>query len=319
MYLKSGYGNEPNCRFWNKNVKQKQARRPHRKKADIDPAICGGGILCYRIPACPPIYFPPQNPFYKIALLWGLRKFISRILLFSLPSLNKSCFAWRNAVISGIAIGGLLFVPEIDHRVFNIIASYLHLVASRGPSYFLVIGAFVLQFVTHLNDERIPNHQWIIHLGLVIAALVAIETIQQLKKIAREQINRLEIINELSKQIVSTLATKQVFSLLNAAFQNALEADAYYIGIVNEDDLHLELLYDDGEFFENVNIKRKGSLANRDKNQRNSSFQIWAKRSTGRCEMIIMANLNFLMDGRAHARLPCGWDHGNIVIPAKRL
>ena len=61
---------------------------------------------------------------------------------------------------------------------------------------------------------------------------MGIETIQQLKNIATQQINRLEIINELSKQIVSTLDTKQVFALLSAAFQNALDADAYYISIV---------------------------------------------------------------------------------------
>ena len=77
-----------------------------------------------------------------------------------------------------------------------------------------------------------------------------------------EQINKLEIINELSKHIVSTIETKQVFSLLNAAFQNALEADAYYIGIVDEDDLRLELFYDDGEFYENIKLNRKGTLSN---------------------------------------------------------
>ncbi len=85
------------------------------------------------------------------------------------------------------------------------------LISTRGPSYFLVGSASFMHFITHLSDNRISNHQWVIHLSLVIAALVAIETIQQLKKIAREQINRLEIINELSKQVVSTLGDKTGF------------------------------------------------------------------------------------------------------------
>ncbi len=45
-------------------------------------------------------------------------------------------------------------------------------------------------------------------------------------------------------------------------FQNALEADSYYIGVVDGDDLRLELIYDDGEFFENVKMKKKGTLSN---------------------------------------------------------
>jgi len=158
-----------------------------------------------------------------------------------------------------------LIPPEIDYLLYILIivsSISTSLISTRGPSYFLVGSASFLHLITHLNDSRIPGHQWIIHLCLVITALVAIETIQQLKKIAREQINRLETINELSKQIVSTLETKQVFSLLNAAFQNALEADGYYIAIVDGDDLRLELLYDDGEFFENIVMKKNGTLAN---------------------------------------------------------
>ena len=34
-------------------------------------------------------------------------------------------------------------------------------------------------------------------------------------------------------------------SLLNAAIQNALEADAYYVATLHGDQLHLELLYGD--------------------------------------------------------------------------
>ena len=216
------------------------------------------------------VYFPPENPLLEIAIIlygiFGTIYLASYYLLFA-ASINKPRSAWTNSIISGIAIGGMTFLipKEIDSLLYILVvvaSMTTSLISTRGPSYFLVTSASAIHFITHLVRDGISNHQCLIHLSLVITAVVAIETIQQLKKIAREQINRLEIINELSKQIVSTLETKQVFSLLNAAFQNALEADGYYIGIVNEDDLHLELLYDDGEFFENVNIKRKGTLAN---------------------------------------------------------
>ena len=243
---------------------------PQENLISILPSVVAGIIVLFASCVTILVYFPPQNPFYKIAvILYGAvgSIYLTFYYLLFTTSLNKSRFAWTNAIISGMALGGMTFlVPqEIDYLLYIlvIIASIsTSLISTRGPAYFLVGSASLLHLITHLRGNGIPNYQIVIHLSLVIAALVAIETIQQLKKIAREQVNRLEIVNELSKQIVSTLETKQVFSLLNAAFQNALEADSYYIGIVDEEILHLELFYDDGEFFENTKINRKGSLAN---------------------------------------------------------
>jgi diguanylate cyclase (GGDEF)-like protein len=58
------------------------------------------------------------------------------------------------------------------------------------------------------------------------------------------------------------LNTKEVLDLLSSAFQNALKADAYYIGTVHGDQLHLEFLYDDGEHFNNIWVDKKGTLSN---------------------------------------------------------
>jgi diguanylate cyclase (GGDEF)-like protein len=252
------------------NKNRRAGFTPQENLISILPSVVAGIIVLSASCATVLIYFPPQNPFTKIAIiLYGAigSLYLTFYYLLFTASLNKFHFAWTNAIISGTAIGGLtlLIPPEIDQLLYVLViisSISTSLISTRGPSYFLVGSASLFHFITHLNNERISNHQWVVHLSLVIAALVAIETIQQLKKNAREQINRLEIINELSKQIVSTLETKQVFSLLNAAFQNALEADAYYIAIVDEDDLRLELLYDDGEFFENIKMKKKGTLAN---------------------------------------------------------
>jgi diguanylate cyclase (GGDEF)-like protein len=50
-------------------------------------------------------------------------------------------------------------------------------------------------------------------------------------------------------------------ALLNAAFQNAVEADTYFVGIREGDEMRLELVYDDGEYFENQRVKLEGSLS----------------------------------------------------------
>jgi diguanylate cyclase (GGDEF)-like protein len=106
------------------------------------------------------------------------------------------------------------------------------------------------------------TRELITHVGFTVTAFIGIETVQQLRNSASQHIKRLEIVNELSKQIVSTLDTKRVFDLLNAALQNALEADAYYVGTVHGDQLHLELLYDDGEYFQDLWVNKKGTLSN---------------------------------------------------------
>jgi diguanylate cyclase (GGDEF)-like protein len=251
------------------NRTNRRGFKPQENLISILPSIFAGIFILVTLIATILIYFPPGNIQFRVAIIlygvFGSLYLASYYFLFGV-SRNKQRFSWMNAVVSGAALGVLtLLIPnDIDHLLFSLIiisAMATSLISTRGPSYFLVFSATSIYFFSRVN-QHIPNPQWIIHLSLTIASVMAIETIQQLKKISREQINRLEIINELTKQIVSTLETKQVFALLNAAFQNALEADTYYIGVVNGDEIRLELFYDDGEFFHGVQTSRKGTLSN---------------------------------------------------------
>jgi diguanylate cyclase (GGDEF)-like protein len=243
--------------------------KPQENLISILPSILAGIFVLFSAIATILTYFPPQNNFFRIAIiLYGILGSLYLAFYYFLfsTSLNKQRFSWINAIVSGSALGVLIFlVPEEVDPLFYILitisAMTTSLISTRGPSYFLVFSATFLHFISDLNGH-FPGYQWIIQLGFIIVSIMAIETIQQLKKNAREQINRLEIINELSKQVVSTLETKQVFALLNAAFQNALEADTYYIGIVDGDDIRLELFYDGGEFFQDIKTNRKGTLSN---------------------------------------------------------
>jgi diguanylate cyclase (GGDEF)-like protein len=91
--------------------------------------------------------------------------------------------------------------------------------------------------------------------------VIAIETIQRLKSLSQKQIKRLEVVNEVSRQIVSTLDRDQLLTLLNAVFQNVLEADTYYLGILNGNEIHMQLFYDDGEYYNDAKIEKKGTLS----------------------------------------------------------
>jgi len=89
-----------------------------------------------------------------------------------------------------------------------------------------------------------------VRISIAVIAGVIIETILRLRKSSRDHIHRLEIITDFSRAITSSLETKQVINLLSAAFQNSIDADAFYVGIREGNEMRLELLYDDGEFYE---------------------------------------------------------------------
>lgn len=251
------------------NKKEQRGYRPQENLISILPSILAGIFLLSTTIATVLFFYPPKNNLFKIAIiLYGVfgSLYLAFYYFFFSLSPNKERFSWLNAIVSGLTLGimTILFPEEVDHLIYTLIiisAMATSLISTRGPSYFLILSAMPIHFISDLH-EHIPFVQWIIQSGFTMVAIMAIETIQQLKNITREQINRLEIINELSKQIVSTLDTKQVFALLNAAFQNALEADSYYIGIMEGDEIRLELFYDDGEFFEGVRANRKGTLSN---------------------------------------------------------
>lgn len=179
---------------------------------------------------------------------------------------SKTKYVWINVIIAGITLGILpyLLPEELKHLVYALVlmaALATSIISNRKTAFFLVFMVFIIHAVHYLH-LNMPIGGWVTNGGLFIATLVAIETIQQLKKISKKQLNRLEIVNDISKQIVSTLETKQLITLLDAALQNVLEADTYYIGVQKNDELHMELFYDDKEYFNGISFKLKGTLSN---------------------------------------------------------
>ncbi len=186
--------------------------------------------------------------------------------LLVVPSPNyRPSYSWLNAVL--VSIGLVLLTYLVQDRlglyvgvllILAVISSAIH--SSRGPSYFIVIVTTVLTLLSR-SGHIAGLQEWIFHVSLVIIAGIIIETVEQLKNLSRNHIRRLETVTDFSRKITSTLDTKQVMTLLNAAFQNSVEADTYFVGIREGDEMRLELIYDDGEYFENQRVKLDGSLS----------------------------------------------------------
>lgn len=178
---------------------------------------------------------------------------------------NRRIYTWVNSIIAGIALGFLLRSVPMEirylvHSLLFIAALSSAVVSERAPSHFLIILAAGV-FITLRSSSHSPLIHWVVNGILILATFIVVETIQQVKASSRKQMMRLEMINEISRQIVSTLDTRRLISLLNVALQHALDADTYYIGVRNGDKLQMQLFYDDGEYFNDVTYNMEGSLS----------------------------------------------------------
>jgi len=252
-----------------KNKDKRSGFTPQESLVSILPSTTVGIVILFTTISSAVINFPPQNPLHKVMLIicgvFGMVNLAFYHVIHAV-ALDKSRFVWINTVVAGFTLCAMdYFLPvEIGHLIYILVfisALPSSLLSSRGPSHFLIFGVTTFHFILNMRSAT-SSQDWITHIGFTITAFIGIETVHQLKNIFAKHINRLEIINEVSKQIVSTLDTEQVFALLSSALQGALEADAYYIGTVHSDQLHLEFLYDDGEYFQDLKVNKKGTLSN---------------------------------------------------------
>ena len=242
---------------------------PQENLISILPAVLAGmfGLSVTIIAAI--LLGPTINGLYRNGLIaFGI---IGNIYLgfyyrYYILSPNKSKYAWINVIIAGITLGVFpyLIPEELNYLVYALVlmaALATSVISDRGPAFFLIFFIFAFHSVQYFH-RNISAISWLTHGGHFLSTLIAIETIQQLKKISKKQMSRLEIVNEISKQITSTLETKQLLALLDAELQNVIEADTYYIGLKKDNELHMELFYDDGEYFHGISFELQGTLSN---------------------------------------------------------
>ncbi len=184
---------------------------------------------------------------------------------FLVPSIYfRRIYLWVNAVLTAVGLAGLMNITNNQLNLYIEVLLILavitsSIIADRGTTYLMLILSTVLIVAQQRNIP--PPRGWIFHTSIAAIAFIIIETIQQLKNLSRNRIRKLEIITEFSRQIASSLETKQVLKLLNTALQNAVEADSYFVGMRDGDELQLELIYDDKQNYENQRVPLEGTLS----------------------------------------------------------
>lgn len=178
---------------------------------------------------------------------------------------RRDFYGWTNSIISGIGLGVLSFLlperlEEVSHILIVLGVLAVATVSGRRHAYVVLLGALAISLPHNLPSLSNVEGTLAFFMPIVVSIIV-METIVRIKDTTQGHIHRLETINKVSRQIMQSLDTRQTLSLLNATIQDALEADTYFIGIVKDGEIRLDLFYDDGEYFNGVRVPLEGTLS----------------------------------------------------------
>ncbi len=210
-----------------------------------------------------------QNPLAPKTLFYGLLSLsiIAALFLAILPSPNR--YANHQTAIASLAAAllgsGLWLLPEENnlpvYALLTLMSAVIVTLWERKTAFiFILISVIPVSLILFIFN-RLDLSTLTKHISLLLFCSGLIETIFRLKQTMRARIKRLEILNNFSRQIGTSLESEQVINLVNAALQKAIDADSYYLGIYENNYLTFSLLYDDGEFFSNLKVPLAGTLS----------------------------------------------------------
>jgi diguanylate cyclase (GGDEF)-like protein len=160
---------------------------------------------------------------------------------------------------------GIFILPEEWQHVVHVGAAFLALTLvilwGRNLAWSFLGVILLSDLLNHAPSSYLTRIFFIEHLSLLIFSFGITETFYRLAALAGERVQRLTTLNDFSHRVAMSLEAEQVMSLLNAAIQNALDADTYFVGLSDGEKLHLDLIYDDGEYFAPVTVPLEGSLS----------------------------------------------------------
>ncbi len=182
---------------------------------------------------------------------------------------ESSFVKWILALFNGLVVSVAMFFEPPFANTFSLVFIFSliiiqTIVLGRWPAYlFAFICLLTDRFAIHPFTSTTVFRYFIESLPFPTFSIVAIETICRLRKVADLQLHRFKVLNMVARSVTSTLEIRQVIALLNSAIQNALDADTYYVGLFDDaaKKIHLELLYDDGEFFPPTDLPLENTLA----------------------------------------------------------
>jgi diguanylate cyclase (GGDEF)-like protein len=208
---------------------------------------------------------PPINLnllFYGAFVIIGT--LINNALLARTPDF-KQTYGWLNAILTGLGLGLLPYVlpeqlNEASHVLIPLGIIAVAIMSGRSYAYTTLLEILIIDLVYAFS---ITGQQIItLNFGMpFIISIVFMEAMLHIKNSTQQQIQRLEVINNFSRQVMLSLETAKTISLLDQTIREALEADTYFIGILRENEIQLDLFHDEGEYYNGTKAPIEGTLS----------------------------------------------------------
>lgn len=177
----------------------------------------------------------------------------------------RETYGRLNAILTGLGLGLLPYVlPEHAMEATHIMIPFgvIAVAIISGRQYAYLTFLFILALSIPYAFDRVGQPSFILALGIpFITSAIITEAVLYIKDTTQQHIHRLETINKVSRQIMLSLDKEQTISLLDATIQETLEADTYFIGLLRDNEIHMDLFYDEGEYFSGAKIPLEGTLS----------------------------------------------------------
>jgi diguanylate cyclase (GGDEF)-like protein len=177
----------------------------------------------------------------------------------------RETYGWLNAILSAISLGLLPYIVpshmrEAAHILIPLGVISAAIVSGRRYAYTVFLIILILSLFYRFGVAEAAES--ILEFGMpFIISIVIVEAILYIKDTTQQHMHRLETINKVSRQIMLSLDTEKTISLLDGTIHETLEADTYFIGLLRNDEIHLDLFYDDGEYFNGTKMPLDGTLS----------------------------------------------------------
>ena len=172
---------------------------------------------------------------------------------------------WPFSISSGIVFGVLPYIlsPDLIELFYiMVVLGVITVTICSGRRQAGITMTMIFMISLPGNFQQFLSLRAMLeYIAPFIIAMIATETYIWIKDTTQQHIRRLETINKVSRQLMLSLDTSQMLTILNATILDTLEADSYFIGTIKEDNICLDLLYDEGEFFNGVELPLEGTLS----------------------------------------------------------
>jgi diguanylate cyclase (GGDEF)-like protein len=248
-----------------KSIKPAGSFAPHEVQKFIFPIALSTAVIMTGL-ILEDVFSPPSfHPgFIVYALLVIAGTVINHFVIVRTADFRET-YGWLNTILTGIGLGLLPYilpghVIEAAHILipFGVVA--IAIISGRPYAYttFLIILALNIPYAIEVLGQ--PGSMLTIGVPFIISIIIT-EAVLYIKDTTQQHIHRLETINKVSRQIMLSLDKAQTISLLDTTIQETLEADTYFIGLLRDNEIQMDLFYDDGEYFNGAEIPLEGTLS----------------------------------------------------------